>query len=304
MKRAIALAVVVTALISSCIDQEESTGEWTIEEWKDHLFFASPTMDQSITNMAAGLGNIEELAPGTHIVFDGGGRGTSLGFQGAPIASYGMTVEITVLEDEVVNGEACTVAEVKMEMRTNVEGQPVSIVITGKQWTDAAGTPVKVDAEAKMELLEGFETSLKSNLEFVGEEQYKGHDCWVFSGTQSTELMGISLDNEVEQYMDKKSKAVVGTLIDGVEQQMGKEYVDAAIFVSELEWKLGKRETITTELGTYDCQVIYLKKDGKKFGTVWAHEEFRTPLKYVITYEVEDMNLEMTMTLIEYSLGT
>ena len=304
MKRAIVLALVVTALISSCIGQEESADEWTVEEWKDYLFFPNPSADQSIANMAAGLTNIEELPPGTHIVFEGGAHGTLAGSQGAPPVSYNMTMEIDILDKEVVAGKECSVAEITMEMRTNIEGQLVSINVSGKQWTDTQGAPVKVDAEVRMELFEGLETVSRANLELVGEEQYNGYDCWVFSGTQSTELMGMSQESEMKQYMDKKSKAVVGTTIDGEEQEMAREYVEASTYVSELEWELGGREKITTELGTYDCQVINLKKDGKKVGTMWAHEEFKTPLKYVITYETEDMKLEMTLTLVEYTLGT
>jgi hypothetical protein len=57
-------------------------------------------------------------------------------------------------------------------------------------------------------------------------------------------------------------------------------------------------------MGTYDCQVIYLKKEGKIVGTIWANEEFRAPLKYTVSYEIEDLKLDMTLILLEYIQGT
>lgn len=53
------------------------------------------------------------------------------------------------------------------------------------------------------------------------------------------------------------------------------------------KWELGSRERITTELGTFDCQVIYLKDNGRTTGTIWANEKIRTPIKYIVYYEQE-----------------
>jgi hypothetical protein len=68
-------------------------------------------------------------------------------------------------------------------------------------------------------------------------------------------------------------------------------------------WELGPEETITTPLGTYKCQVIYVMEEGKRVGTIWATRDMRAPVKYVYTFENEDSKLEMTMVLIEYSSG-
>ena len=65
MRKAIVLVMILTALVSLCIGQEESTKEWTVDQWKDYLLLANPSMDQNVSSMASGLRNVEKLTPGT-----------------------------------------------------------------------------------------------------------------------------------------------------------------------------------------------------------------------------------------------
>jgi roadblock/LC7 domain-containing protein len=239
MRKAIVLVVILTALVSLCIGQEKGTEEWTVDQWKDHLFLANPSMDQTTSSMAEGLRNIEELTPGTYIVFKGTARGF---FQGQDVP-YDMTMSVTVLDKEVVSGQECVVAEIIMDMIMEIEGQSTSMIFTAKEWIDTDGTLVEMDGEMKMSLAD-METTMELTTELVGEEQYKGYDCWVYSVTQSTEMMGITMDMEMTQYMDKESYGVVGAIVDGNEVEMGQESLEAATYMQEAEWELGGRETI------------------------------------------------------------
>lgn len=296
MRKAIVLVVILTALVSLCIGQEEGPKEWTVDQWKDHLFLANPSIDQTTSNMFSGLRNIEELSPGTRIVY----KGTATGyFQGQDVP-YDMTMGVTVLDKETVSGKECIVAEITMDINMEMEGQLTSMIFTAKEWIDTDGTLVKMDGEMKVSLA-GTETAMQLTTELAGEEQYKGYNCWVYATTQSMEMMGTSIDMEMTQYMDKESYAVVGAIINGNEVEMDQEALEAATYMYEAEWELGGRETITTDMGTYDCQVIYLKREGKIIGTIWANEEFRAPLKYMVSYEIEDMKMDMTLILIEYA---
>ncbi|MBU7017272.1 MAG: hypothetical protein HXS44_07160 [Theionarchaea archaeon] len=296
MRKAIVLVVILTALVSLCISQEEGTEEWAVDQWKDYLLLANPSIDQTSSNIFSGFRNIEDLSPGTHIVFKGSARGF---FQGLEVP-YDMTMNLTVLDNEVISGKECVAVEITMDSNIEMQGQSSSMIFTGKEWIDADGTLVKMDGEMKTSS-GGTEASIGLTTELVGEKQYKGYDCWVYSSTQSMEMMGTTLDMEMTQYMDKESQAVVGALVQGNEVEMNQEALEAATYMYEAEWELGGRETITTDMGTYDCQVIYLKRDGKVFGTIWANEEFRAPLKYVVSYDVGDLKSEMTLTLIEYT---
>ena len=297
MKNTVVITIVSVLLICSCINQQEEQKEWTAEEWKNHLFLTNPSLDQSINNMAAGLGNVEELPIGTHLRY----KITALGtFEGMEMP-YDMTMTIDIPGKESLSGKECTVVELFIEAEMEMEGESFDMVIAGKEWIDAAGTPLKIETEFGMSLFGELEMPMKLTMEFAGEEQYKGHECWVFTGVQSMDLMGTKMEMTITQYMDKETYVVVGMIIDGEEQEADSSFTEAQTYFQGLEWELGGRETITTELGTYDCQVIYLKDAGETVGTIWANEEFKSPLKYAITYEVSNMLMDMTMTLVEYS---
>ena len=112
------------------------------------------------------------------------------------------------------------------------------------------------------------------------------------------EMMGMDLgETKMTTYMDKESYATVRTIVEEEEMEMDSGFNEAATFVAELDWVLGGRETITTELGTYDCQVIYLQENGETVGTIWANEDIKAPLKYVITLETENLGMVVTMEM-------
>ena len=249
------------------------------------------------SNMAPGLINAEELPVGTHMEFEVTAV-ESIETEEVPID---MTIGMTVLDREVINGKDCAVIETIMEMGMEVEDESVTMTAETKEWRDKTGAPLKMEGSMTMNFL-GMETPMKFSGEVVGEEVYEGHDCWVVDVAFEIETMEIS----TTIYMDKESYAAVRTIVEE------KEWVDSgynagATYVAGLEWVLGGRETITTELGTYDCQVIYLQENGETVGTIWVNENIKAPLKYVITAELENIGMiitiEMTMVLVEYTWG-
>ena len=293
MKKIVVCAILVIVL-ASCIGQTE----WTIDEWREHISFASPPLGQDPASMIAGFHNIEELPTGTHIVFDIQAEGV---LQGTNV-TVDMTMGFTVAGTDTVDGIECTVVDVDIEMNMNIMDESLIMRVKGKEWVDRNGAPVKVDEEATMEIGE-FKIPFSINVGRTGEELYQGHDCWVLSGTQSLEIMGISAGGKITEYMDKESHAIVRSITTIGEEEADTGYIEPPIFVLGLTWELGGRETITTELGTYDCQIIYVKQNGELMGTIWATEDIRSPIKYVYSYETTDTDLEMTMTLVEYTAG-
>lgn len=315
MKRIIIVAILVAALISSCISQEEKVKEeeieekgakeeevgkeeeeeeWTAETWKEHLFFLD-IREQSAPGLVTGLRNLEALPVGTHLAYE-----VEFGGDEEKGMLYEIIIGLTVSGEETISGIDCTVIDLTQEMEMESFGITMTTVFEGTEWVDDTGVPVKMEGTA-VGKSEEIEMPVEFTGERIGEESYQGHECWVYEMTQSSEMMGQSVEMEYVQYVDKSSYAVVRTItkIMGAEQDSG--YLKPAVPVEEFEWELGNRETITTQMGTFDCQVIYLKVNDKVFGTIWANEEYRVPLKYVYSPQVEDTEFEMTMTLVEYT---
>jgi hypothetical protein len=302
MRKKILFILFIVALASLCIGQEETDEKEQapegVEKWKEQLSFMSPPSGQDATSMIPAFVNAEELPLGTHIVYQIVSEGVS---QGVDISSD-MTMDFTLSGREPVKGIDCTVIDVVITADMESQGQAITMTIEGKEWIDADGVPVKVEEDITMSMGE-FSIPLSLVLERTGEEQYHGHDCWVFSGTQTTSMMGMSTEGTVTEYMDKESYAVVRVItgIGGEEVDTG--YMEPPVAMKDLEWVLGDTETITTAMGTYNCQIIYLKELGETVGTIWATEDVSAPIKYEYSYETEDSSMTMTMTLIEYTLG-
>lgn len=298
----IALVVLAIVMASMCIGQqpqeEKEPRGWTVQQWRDHLTFMSPPLGQDATSMVPAFRNSEALPIGTHIVYQVQSVGT---FRGAP-TSMDMTMDVTISGKEVINGIDCTVMDIVMDILMGSRDESFTMVISGKEWVDQYGTPVRVEEETTMKFSE-YDVPISMTVERTGEELYYGHDCWVFSGTQTTNVMGKMTEGVVLEYVDKKSAQVVRAVITVGEEEADTGYIEPPLSIEELEWKLGERETATTEMGEYDCQIIYLKEDDEVVGTLWVNEDIRAPLKYVFSYRTADMDLVLTMTLIEYTLG-
>ncbi len=294
MKRIITFAILMVVL-ASCIGQQEESG-WSVQDWKEHLFLVTPPLGQDVTSMISGFRDPENLPIGTRTVFAVTHEGT---FGGAYITTD-MTMDIHIVGTEVINGQDCTVVDVVIEMEMESQDQSMSMDIKGTEWLDKEGAPLRVKEDVIMGIGE-FDIPMSIEMERTGEELYHGHECWVFSGTQTMEIMGlVETEGTIEEYMDKETFSVVRTLTEIEGEKVDTGYIEPPIPVEDLVWELGNRETITTELGTYECQVIYLKENGEIVGTIWAHEDVKAPIKYVFSYETANMNLEMTMILVEY----
>ena len=292
MKKII-VCVILIMVLASCIGQKE---EWTVEDWKEHISFMRPPVGQDAASMVSGFRNVEDLPIGTHMVFDVETVGV---YQGTDM-TMDMTLGLTISGKDTVDGIDCTVVDLTIEMDMDTSAGSLGMTITGKEWLGSTGTPVKVEEEATMKIGE-FDIPMSIEMERTGEELYHGHDCWVLTGTQTVEIMGITTaGGEILEYMDKESSAIVRAVTTIGEEEVDTGYVEPPIPVEDLKWELGNRETVTTDLGTYDCQVIYLKENGETIGTIWANEEIRAPIKYVFSYKTADINLEMTVILVEY----
>lgn len=305
MKKILVAAILVMALMSSCIGQKK---EFTIDDWKKHLAFSDPHTSQNY-DWVSGFHNVEELPLGTHIVLNVEFEGTAEETEMWPDTTVGLTIS----GREAVDGIDCTVIEYTMDMEIETFGEKMILALEGTGWVDETGGIVKTEGTAEEEF-RGKKRLGKASGKRTGEEQYHGHDCWVFTTLQSTEVAGVpATEEEVVQYteyMDKESHAVVRMITKVLGEEIDTGYIEPEIpSFGELQWKLGDRETITTEMGTYQCQIIYLKENdepgetGETVGTIWANEEIRVPLKYVISLKTEGAGIEMVMTLIEYTLG-
>lgn len=302
MKHVIPFALLVVVLASLCIGQQEQPqGEqegWTVQDWKDHLTFINPPSGQDATSMIPVFRHADELPVGTHIVFQIESTGS---IRGAP-TSIDTTLDLTIAGRETINGIDCTVVDIAIEMEMESSGETLPLTIHGKEWVDANGIPVKVEEEVTMTISE-FEIPMSLMVERTGEEVYQGHECWVFSGPLTVDIMGMTTEGSVTEYMDKESFQVIRVITEIATETDDTQYMEPPPSVEELEWELGGRETVKTPSGTYDCQVIYLKENNEVVGTIWVNEEIRVPVKYVATYKTEYMDMEVTMTLVEYTSG-
>lgn len=305
--------VLIVALLCSCIGQKkvaeepELTGEtgatetqgWTVDQWKEHLSFATFPLGQDPTSMIAGFRNVGDLPTGTRVAYNVKSDGI---FQGQETTSDA-TMDLIVSGTEVVDGITCTVTDVATHMNVESEGSTMVITIEGKEWLDEEGVPVKVEEAGSMEFGE-YSIPLSIALKRTGEEIYHGRDCWVFTGTQTMEILGMKTEGNITEYMDKETYAVVRTVSTIGDQNIDTGYMEPPKPPETQEWELDGRESVTTPAGTYDCQVIYLKENGKQVGTIWANEDVSVPIKYTFTYEAENTSMEVTAILIAYTLGT
>ena len=286
--------VVVLILLSSCIGQEKEgePGEpkWTVKDWKEHLSFGTFRIDQNIsTGVVTGLNNIGEIPPGTHIVYileTKGGLDTDI-----PVET---TVDITVLGSDVINNTPCTVLDIVIDMTMTMFGESMTTTFEGSQWIDDNGIPVKAELKG-VQKLQDFEAPTTIQGTRTGEEVYYGHDCWILTVTQRADMDVSSVEMEVIQYLDKETSALVRVITRIGEKEQDTGYIEPDS-TGEREWVLGDKEVITTEAGTYDCQVIYIK-DEKTVATLWAAKDVAAPIRCVYSY-AEGV---VIMTLIAYS---
>ena len=293
MNKCIVTSLVVVALLTACIGQE-----WTVEDWKEHLFLMNPALSQDASTIMPGFKHMEIIPPGTHFAY-------KLEMVGAYLETdvpLSVLMDITFSGKEVIDGVDCFKADLFMTMEMSMSGQTIKMEMEGVEWIEeSTGAPVKIDMRMTADM-EGVDVPLpmEFTVERVGEAEYHGHQCYLFEMSQEMEVMGIDLgEMKIVQYMDKETFAIVRQVMTMGEQEIDTEYIEPPIS-GEVEWELGHKETISTELGTHECQIIILKQEGEEIGKMWVSKEFRTPLKYVITSQVEDTELTMTMILTAY----
>lgn len=299
MKTILAI-VVVLILLSSCIGQKENgkegepepSKEWTVKDWKEHLSFGTFRIDQNIsTGIVTGLDNIDKVPSGTHLVYTievKGGLDMNM-----PVETI---VDITVLGSDVINSTPCTVLDIVIDMTMTMFGESMTTTFEGKQWVDDKGVPVKAELEG-VQKLEDFEAPASLRGIRTSEEVFHGHDCWVFVMTQRSDMGFSSIEMEIIQYLDKETSALVRMITRMEEKEQDTGYIEP-VSTGEPVWVLGDREVITTEAGTYDCQIIYVKDDEKTLVTMWATEDVTVPIRCVYSYGTEGV---VVMTLVEYS---
>ncbi len=293
--RHIILLLVVVALQCSCIGQEK---EWTAEDWKEHLFYMD-LREQSTPGVVSGFHNTGALPVGRHVAyeieFEGDGKETEM--------PQHMVMSVTVSGEEVKSGVTYKVVDITMDMEMQVSGQAMTMVFEAKEWVDEKGVPLKMVGKATGKI-QGMEMPISLTAERTGEEVYEGHDCWVFTMTETVDMPGFlpSTEMKVIQYMDKKTYAVVRMITQAMGTETDTGYIKPALS-EEVVWELGGKETITTKMGTYECQIIYLKENGETVGTIWATKDIETPLKQVYSWEQEGSEYTVVMTLLEYTSG-
>jgi hypothetical protein len=292
--------IIIVALVTLCISQQEDViepenGEWTTQDWKEHLTLMSPPLGQDITSMVPAIQNIDELPLGTHLVYH--------------IESFGVSTDtdmrytITISGKDTVKNIPCIIMDITVEAEITGIDQSMEIRATGKEWVDEQGTPVRIEEEMVMSFVE-YEIPLTIVMERTGEEVYSGLDSWVFSGVQTMNIMGNNVEGTITEYIDKESSSVVRVITEVGDQYEDTGLIEPTVSIQLLEWELGGREGITTKIGVYDCQVIYLKKNGDTIGTIWASEKVKVPLKVTVSYETGTIDFDVVMTLEEYMLGT
>ncbi|MBU7038589.1 MAG: hypothetical protein HXS52_11715 [Theionarchaea archaeon] len=296
MKRNCCLIFIIAiVLLSSCIGQEK---EWTVDDWKDHLMFVDFSSAQgSVPGFVSTSGNVKNLPIGTHMAFDISSDATGL-----PDVPMSMVLGLTYLGTELVNGKECILLDVSTKVEMEISGESMTVTGRGKEWLGVDGSPMKVEAEGSGNM-SGMVIPMTLTGGLTEETVYEGHDCWVFTVTEEVEMMGASTEMEMIIYIDKVSRAQVRMIMKAEEIEQDSGYIEPVYSTGPSTWELGPRETITTPLGTYECQVIYVLEEGKTVGTIWATKDMRAPVKYVYTNETEEFKFEMILVLIEYSSG-
>lgn len=286
--------LLVVVFLAACIGQPQS-----VEDLKERLSLVYPPLGQDPTSMMTGIRNIEQLPIGTHITLAVTVEGTVKDV----LTRRDTVMDITVSGRDVIDGIHCIVLDFTMDMKIKEQGETVVITSFGTEWLDEDGTPVRVKEEITMTFGEGsFAIPFSIEITRNKKDLYKGHDCWIFSGVQTTTIMNTTTEDNILVYLDEKSSAVVWVLTEIGDEPVDTGYMQPPPSVDELRWELGNKESVTTPMGIFECQSIYLKENGTK-GTMWVHKNFKIPVKYVYTVKTEDMDLEVTMTLVEYING-
>lgn len=232
------------------------------------------------------------------MVFDISSKGEARGLE----LPMNQVLGLTYLGIEPLNGKECAALQVSMNMELEMLGESMILTGEGKQWIDEDGAPVKMEMRGSGNV-SGMEIPIAINGVLTEETVYQGHDCWVFNITQEAEMMGISNRTEMTMYLDKESRAPVRMKMKMGDLEQDSGYIQPFFSIGPSTWELGPKETITTPLGTYECQVIHIMEEGKTVGTIWATKDMRTPLKYVYVSGDEESSLETTLVLTEYSSG-
>ncbi len=295
----VCMALLIVAVIFFFNGQERGL---TGHDWKDSLYFVNPPIGPNAApSLITGFGNLEILPQGALLDFKIELEETVEG----TVRSFDMTIQITILGKEIVDGKECTVLYITT--RRNIQVHESSFIMTSKQreWIDANGTPVKLDLEdtdtvfsgkGENVVLAGLKVPVKTTGILIGEEHYQGHECWAFSITTVAGIGGLASKTETIVHLDKETLLMVHKVTESKKEKEDSGYIEPVIS-EESTWEMGPRECIDTSTRVYDCQVIYLKKAGELVGIIWVTEDIKTPLKYVYFFETEDSHTTVTMTL-------
>jgi len=272
---------------------------------------------QNAVGLFTGLHNLETLPVGTHTVLE-------IEFNESKDLDppFETVCELTVPGKEVVYGKDCTVANLTMNMEWEVSGISVAKAFWCKEWVETTGAPVRMIGNeiGKSQIVENLPSDeewgfsgfyrekwvVSFTVDRVRSELYQGQECWVYEMTKKdlTETYIFPSRDEMKTvfYVDKENYAVVRTTYETHPLgEFDSGYMKPAISIRELEWELAHKEPIMTDMGTFECQVIFLKENGKTLGTIWANKEARIPLKYVYSYQEEDYEVEIRVILTRYT---
>jgi hypothetical protein len=291
----IVCTLILFMVLAGCITQPKIS---TVNEWKEHLSVLNPPLGQDPTSMISGGHNIDILPVGTRITFAVESKRVHNGID----TTTTMTINAVVTGKDHINATECTIFDITMDMHVTVIDESMDIAITGTEWVDSTGAPVKVD-EAVTLKFDGMEVPMKISVTRKAEGTFYGHECWVYTGVQTMEMGEEPEESSIIEYMEKKSCAVIQTITSIGDETVDTGYMEPPVGISDCEWELGRKERIKTDAGRYTCQVITLKHKGSVVATIWAHDSVRIPIKYVYHYQTADSDIQCTMTLIEYSLG-
>lgn len=290
-----ACALILLMICAGCVTQSEVL---TIDQWKDHLTVLNPPLGEDPTSMVTGVLNSDTLPVGTRITF----FVTLKRIYHSVETATTMTMTAVVSKKEYIDDIECTVFDITMDMHMTLTNESMDITITGTEWIDSTGAPVKVKENIIMKF-NGMEFPAHLVVTRKAEGTFHGHECWVYTGTQT---MGVGDDpdeSSIIEYMEKKSFAIIQTITSIGGETVNTGYIPPPVALSECVWELYKRERITTEAGRYNCQVIHVKEGDTVVATFWAHDTVRVPIQYTYEYHTKESDIQFTMTLTEYSLG-
>jgi len=300
--------ILILLFFTLCIGQPEEisqgksseSDEWTVEDWKDYLSVMDPTVTQDASTMLPGFGNPGNLSVGTHLVYDLEMEGTIMGLD-VPLKAV---MDITFSGKEHIEGVRCFKIDVNSSLEMLTQGRTMKMEMVGTEWIDDVTGEL---LRAHMEMIghmEGEDPSLplSFSIERTGETEYQGHECWILTFTQEMKGEGIEGGKvTILQYVDKQTGDMVRQIMTYGDEEMDSGYIEPVS--SGVVWELGNRESVITELGTYECQVITISRNGELVGTLWASKEFTVPLKYVTSVSETGSALTLTMLLVTYERG-